>query len=702
MTDRPNTAPEGRGRGLQLRTRILLCVAALSLVTTVVGGANLALFLRGRATVEQAESRVLGQIVHLGRAHLLVVQVEQALLQALLSPVAGRGGAGAELDRISLEFYAALEDREAALGGRADPDPVVEAYRAYSFLARKVLAAEGTAPIRDHPDLWEAFAERKLRLIRQLEHSLERRTAATQRAIAGVRADFRASSVLSLVLAVTALAVTLLIAGVLNRFFIRPVGELSRAVQAVAGGRLDLPVVVGRGDELGLLATTLEDLRVRLAEREGQLVAHRGDLERAVVDRTDELTATNVQLSREVEERARVEEQLRTLNETLEQRVTERTRELRRSQTLDAMGRLAGGVAHDFNNLLGGVLGCLYTARLQGEIPPVALEELERAQQLCKRGGQLTAQLLAVARQGSGQAEAVDGLRLLRDLGSLLERTLPLHIRFHLEVEGVLPVLWADRSRLHTALLNLVLNARDAMPEGGTITLRSWAPPGRWLIQVQDTGPGVPDVLREKVFEPFFTTKEVGEGTGLGLSLVHATAEELGGTVRLDSAPGSGARFTLSLPVAEGVSRLVQPQSLEVVHPLGAGPLLVVEDEPPVARMMVAALEDGGYSVLMADTGTAALEQLTAHRDEVALVLLDLVLPGVSAESIYRLLRSVAPELPVLFTTGREDLARRLDPDVLVLPKPFTDTELLAAVAAVLAPDEIGDGGPIGLADKAW
>lgn len=380
---------------------------------------------------------------------------------------------------------------------------------------------------------------------------------------------------------------------------------------------------------------------------------------------------TQRRLAQEVQE-------LRARNARLEQQLADRTRLLQQGQTLEAMGRLAGGVAHDFNNLLGAILGCLYTARMQGELPAPVVEDLEQAQQLCKRGGQLTAQLLGVARQQGGRVEAIDGYGLLRDLGTLLKGALPPSIELRLEFGEGHPVVRGDRSHLHTALLNLALNAQDAMPQGGTLTLRTWAPPGRWLIQVEDTGFGIPKELHHKVFEPFFTTKAVGTGTGLGLSLVHATAAELGGWVRLEPASERGARFTLSLPVVKaGTNRPQRGRRRSF--------LLVVEDEAPVARMMVAALESQGHQVLLAATGADALELLHALRSQVALVLLDLVLPGMSAESLYRLLRAVAPGLPVLFTTGREDLARSLDPGVAVLPKPFTDTELLAAVAAALA-----------------
>jgi len=396
-------------------------------------------------------------------------------------------------------------------------------------------------------------------------------------------------------------------------------------------------------------------------------------LECAALETTAKVIESHHRLAQEVQE-------LRARNARLEQQLADRTRQLERGQTLEAMGRLAGGVAHDFNNLLGAILGCLFTARMQGDLPAPVVEDLEQAQQLCKRGGQLTAQLLGVARQQGGRVEAIDGYRLLRDLGTLLEGALPPSIELRLEFGEGRPVVWGDRSHLHAALLNLALNAQDAMPQGGTLTLRTWAPPGRWLIQVEDTGTGIPDELHDKVFEPFFTTKGVGAGTGLGLSVVHATAEELGGWVRLEAVSGRGALFTLSLPVAEASSNLPQRRRLR-----RGTALLVVEDEAPVARMMVAALEGQGYEVLLATGGADALELLHAHRSRVALVLLDLVLPGMSAESIYRLLRAVAPELPVLFTTGREDLAHSLDPSVAVLPKPFTDTELLAAVATALA-----------------
>ncbi len=408
----------------------------------------------------------------------------------------------------------------------------------------------------------------------------------------------------------------------------------------------------------------------------------RDQLEVRVRERMAELERTKRELEADIEARKRAEAERDRLE-----------RELRRSQTLEAMGRLAGGVAHDFNNLLGGILGCLYAARLCARSDPDAvIEELDRARQICKHGGELTRQLLTVARRRVGGVEPIPLSALLREVRGLLERTVPKNIRVVLECDPVLPTIRADRSLLTTAVLNLGFNGCDAMRDGGTLTLsgrwdRAGPGPGTAVIRVSDTGVGMPPEIQDRIFEPFFTTKAPEEGTGLGLAMVYATVKECRGEIEVESAPGQGATFTLRIPASGAApSPEASPAAPAAGHPATEGVVLVVEDEDDVARMMTHALGRHGYRALRAATGLEALELLKDHRESIGLVVLDLLLPEFGGENVYRFLRSLVPDLAVLLATGREDLARNLDPEAPVLPKPFGEEEFLEAVAAAVAP----------------
>jgi PAS domain S-box-containing protein len=423
----------------------------------------------------------------------------------------------------------------------------------------------------------------------------------------------------------------------------------------------------------------IDDVNER-KEAQLALVRAHDELEERVRERTAELGAAKRALEADIEARKRAEADKARLE-----------RELRKSQTLEAVGQLAGGVAHDFNNLLGGVLGCLYAARMSLPHGSEALEELDRAKQLCKRGGDLTRQLLTVARRRTGCVESVEPDSLLDEARLLLERTLPKHIRLVVAQESDVPAVRADRSLLLAALLNLGLNARDAMPNGGTLTLscrRDREPDGRptALLDVSDTGAGISKTLQEKIFEPFFTTKPSGEGSGLGLSMVYATVQDCGGEISVRSAPGEGATFTLRLPgaapslrAAAGLTEVVRGR-----HPLIGGSVLVVEDEDDVARLVVDVLERHGYECLRAADGIEALELFRDHYAAVGLVALDLMLPEMGGEEVYRFVTSLVPDVPVLLITGRPDVARSFAPHLPLVPKPFTDEEFLDGVAAVL------------------
>ncbi len=428
---------------------------------------------------------------------------------------------------------------------------------------------------------------------------------------------------------------------------------------------------------LAVVLDATEMIRIREALAEAHSL-----LETRVRERTEELEAAKEQLEHDIRARIRVEEE----RDRLEERV-------RRSQALEAVGRLAGGVAHDFNNLLGSILACAYASRTRAGDPESVTQEMERIQALCQQGGEVTRHLLTVAREPPDVLQSIDLRAELDRLRVLLERAMGRAVAVRVRA-GDRP-LWVrvDRGLITAALLNLCLNARDAMEAGGTLTVdarrrregdRDWV-----AVSVADTGPGIPEGLRDRIFQPFFTTKEGGRGTGLGLSTALATAQRFGGTIEVASSPGRGATFTLTLPAEQGMPppapASAAANAVEAPRPGGRPPLLlVVEDEEDVGRMMEAALTAEGYRVIRARSGIVALEAVRDHREEIRLALLDLVLPGLGGHEVYRLLRSLAPEIPVAFATGREDLAAAADPKIPRLVKPFTDRELVEAVERLL------------------
>jgi len=439
------------------------------------------------------------------------------------------------------------------------------------------------------------------------------------------------------------------------------------------------------GDESCSLAVVL-DATEMFQVREELEEAHR-HLETRVRERTEELEAAKEQLERDIRARIQAEEERDRLEEGL-----------RRSQALEAVGRLAGGVAHDFNNLLASILACSYAARTNVGDAAVVSAELERIQTLCQQGGEVTRHLLTVARDPPHVLQSIDLRTEVDRLRVLAERAMDRTIATRVRLDETPLWVRGDRGLVMAALLNLCLNARDAMEDGGTLTLaagrrreggRDWV-----VVSVEDTGPGVPEGLRDLIFQPFFTTKQGGRGTGLGLSTALATAQRFGGTIEVESSPGRGSTFALLLPAAEEGSPEpppVQAPTASAVAPAARArpPLvLVVEDEEDVGRMMEAALTTGGYRVLRARSGIVALEAVRDRRNEIRLALLDLVLPGLGGAEVHRLLRTLAPEIPVAFSTARPDLAAAANPNAPCLRKPFTEQELLDAVSGAIAAAE--------------
>ncbi len=418
------------------------------------------------------------------------------------------------------------------------------------------------------------------------------------------------------------------------------------------------------------------------------------------------------QTSREVTSRRRWE----VTAAALQAEAAERGRiegQLRQSQKMEAVGRLTGGVAHDFNNLLTVVIGSLDLVRRRAAgLDARTVQLVGNALDGANRAAALTARLLAFSRQQPLQPVQLEANRLVAGMSDLLRHTLGETIAVETVLAGGLWPTLADPNQLESALLNLAVNARDAMPDGGRLTIETAnssldeayaranadVAPGQYvLIAVSDTGSGMgPDTLAQ-VFEPFFTTKPMGKGTGLGLSQVYGFSKQSGGHVGVYSELGHGSTFKLYLPRSRVVAR--PPAAVRNEGPAAtdavAGPdggmpvILVVEDEAMVRRLSVTALEDAGYRVLEAGEGPAGLDIL--HREPaVALLFTDVVLAGpMNGRLLADAALALRPGLPVLFTTGYTRNAiihhGRLDEGVNFIGKPFTSADLVAKVGVLLA-----------------
>jgi CheY-like chemotaxis protein len=347
-------------------------------------------------------------------------------------------------------------------------------------------------------------------------------------------------------------------------------------------------------------------------------------------------------------------------------------RQLAESQKFDALGQLTGGVAHDFNNLLMVISGNLHAIRkgVTGEKSLRALQAIDNASQ---RAASLTRQLLTFARRQNVQPQSVrlsERLDVLRDvLNSGLGSTVTLTIDVADDVWDIV----VDPNEFETALVNLVVNARDAMPEGGSVIVSAKNIPekAQVAISVADAGVGIPDDIAEKVFDPFFTTKAVGKGTGLGLSQVHGFAHQAGGTVGLKSVLGEGTAITICLPRATTQSTSDQEQ----VPSKGSGTVLLVEDNPEVATVSTGLLEQLGYRVRWAADPSAALAEL--EKDGIDIVFSDVVMPGkMDGVVLARTIRERNPKIPILLVTGYSASVQGTGSQFPVLRKPYQLHEL--------------------------
>ncbi|WP_188910807.1 hybrid sensor histidine kinase/response regulator [Aureimonas endophytica] len=411
-------------------------------------------------------------------------------------------------------------------------------------------------------------------------------------------------------------------------------------------------------------------------------------------------------------ERARVTDMLRELNDTLEQRVAAQTAELmlaeealRQSQKMEAVGQLTGGLAHDFNNLLAGISGSL--DMIQARLRQGRIGELDRyviaAQGAAKRAAALTHRLLAFSRRQTLDPKPTDVNRLVADMEDLIRRTVGPGITLETVAKGGLWSTLVDPNQLENALLNLCINARDAMPDGGRITIETgnrWLddragrerdlPPGQYVAMcVSDTGTGMtPDVI-EKAFDPFFTTKPIGLGTGLGLSMIYGFARQSGGQVRIYSEVGQGSMICLYLPRHHGdapVEMVAEPAPPRLSS--RGRTVLVVDDEPLVRMLVVDAVEDLGLTAIEAGDGPEALKVLRSPVP-IDLLITDVGLPnGMNGRQVADAARELRGGLKIMFVTGYAENAvlshGHLDPGMQVVTKPFDMTILSGRIQAMI------------------
>ncbi len=392
--------------------------------------------------------------------------------------------------------------------------------------------------------------------------------------------------------------------------------------------------------------------------------------------------------------------------EMRERRVAEKAlvdseEQLRHAQKMEAVGRLAGGVAHDFNNLLTAIIGYADLARERLKGDAAARHDLDLILQASDQAASLTHQLLAFSRKQVLHPKVLEFNSLLREMEKLLRRVIGEHIELRVRAEATLSRVRADPTQLQQVIVNLAVNARDAMPRGGILTLSTrealvpepvshgdlTLPAGCYVIlEVADTGCGMDAATKARMFEPFFTTKDVGKGTGLGLATVYGIVRQSGGAITVESEPGAGTTFFIHLPMETAELDLASAVSL---RPLDRGSkketVLVVEDDPVVCNLICSVLSGYRYTVLHAGNGPDALRLAEQHGGKLDMLVSDLVMPRMSGPEVAARLRAAQPDMKVLFVSGYTDnLASHLSEsvgDFEILDKPFTPHALAAKVA---------------------
>jgi PAS domain S-box-containing protein len=388
------------------------------------------------------------------------------------------------------------------------------------------------------------------------------------------------------------------------------------------------------------------------------------------------------------------------LHDVTEQRSLEA--QFRQAQKMEAVGRLAGGVAHDFNNLLSVILGYTEITLAAGDVTAKVRENLEEVHEAGQRAAELTRQLLAFSRKQIIEPRVLDLGVLVRDMEKMLRRVIGEDITLSTALAADLGSVRADPGQIEQIVMNLVVNARDAMPRGGTLTLETadrtidaafardnpGARPGSYvLLAVTDNGTGIPQEIQGKIFEPFFTTKGEGKGTGLGLATVYGIVKQNGGYIQIESEAGHGTSVRVFLPLVHDEAEAINTPATALPAG-GSETILLVEDEPSLRHLASATLRGYGYNVLEAGDGVEALRLCDGHQGPIHLLLADFILPGMRADELARRAAKAHPEARVLYMSGYTDdaLVRDgiLEPGVALLQKPFETSVLARRVREIL------------------
>ena len=402
-------------------------------------------------------------------------------------------------------------------------------------------------------------------------------------------------------------------------------------------------------------------------------------------------------LVREMEERRAMEEALRKSEE-----------ELRHSQKMEAVGRLAGGIAHDFNNLLTAIIGYAELISTRESNEPIVKQHGELIRKAGEQAATLTKQLLAFSRKQLLQPKVIDLNQLVVDMEKLLRRVIGERFDLKTLPEADMGRVLADPTQIEQVILNLGVNARDAMPTGGQLTIRTanvhldkWRAPqisvslaaGDYVeLSVTDTGQGMDEETKSRIFEPFFTTKGPGKGTGLGLATVYGIVRQTGGGISVESAPGEGSTFRIYLPLEPAPLDETRPTAAPLEKTRNFETVLVVEDEEIVRELVCDVLSEQGYNVMCASDGRDALKLASGYDGKIHLLITDVIMPHMNGQELATQLAVARPDMKILFVSGYSDNDIGdhgvLDPDIELLQKPFTPETLARKIRDVIQDDE--------------